>query len=179
MSNVCNSLTLLFFGNILDSINCANISTEVHLLLVLSYMYSIANILKSWPGTLAACCKPSSGAGAVWMEIPLRGRVHTSAMKNGDRLKVILPKSHYTRALRTEQPEERKPEESLCKCNHKSATWSARSRVRSPRTTKFFGHSSLRNLAIMMKIEFSCAYSVLVEPKSLLLWQNALICNHL
>ena len=59
--------------------------------------------------------------------------------ENGDRSNkavpcaFVLPLSHYTRAL--EKPEERKPEESLC-----TIKWSARSRVRSPRTTKFFGH---------------------------------------
>ena len=72
------------------------------------------------PGTLAACCKPSSGAGVVWMDIPLRGWVQTPAMKNGDRLKVLLPLSHYTRAPR--MPEERKTEESLV-----HVMWSARS----------------------------------------------------
>ena len=33
------------------------------------------------PGTLAACCKPSSGAGVVWMVTPLRGWVRFPAMK--------------------------------------------------------------------------------------------------
>ena len=53
-------------------------------------------------GTLAACCKPSSGAGVVW--IP-------PATKNGDRLKVLLLNSYFTRAQI--KPEERKTEESL------------------------------------------------------------------
>ena len=95
----------------------------------------------------------------AWMEIPLRGRVQTLATMNGDRLKVILPKSHYTRALTSRKPEERKPEELFCKCNLWSLQWSARSRVRYPWTTKFFGHSSLC-FAIMLTM--SCAYSVLV-----------------
>ena len=50
---------------------------------------------------VVTCCKTTSGAGAVWMAIPLRGRARLPAMKNGDRLKVILPNSHFTRALRS------------------------------------------------------------------------------
>ena len=49
-------------------------------------------------------------------------------------------------------PEERKPEEPLAE------KWSTRSQVRSPRTTKFFGNSSLAIMMIM-----SCAYSFLDE----------------
>ena len=36
------------------------------------------------------CCKPISGAGVVWMDVTLRGWVRSPAMKNGDRLKVLL-----------------------------------------------------------------------------------------
>ena len=65
---------------------------------------------------LAACCKPSSGAGVVWMEIPLKGWVQLPAMKNGDRLKVILLNSYYTRAHI--KPEECKTEESLAQLSN-------------------------------------------------------------
>ena len=96
--------------------NRQSISTNCHVRWLQIKVIQFATITKIWmqprlsrhmtlPGTLAACCNPSSGAGAVWMEIPLRGWVRTPATKNGDRLKVILPKSHYTRALR---PESRK-----------------------------------------------------------------------
>ena len=72
------------------------------------------------PGMVATCCKPSSGAGVVWMAIPLRGWVQLPAMKNGDCLKVLLPLSNFTRAL--DQPEQRRTEESL-----DTMEWSARS----------------------------------------------------
>ena len=81
------------------------------------------------------------------MEIPLRGRVQTSATKNGDRLKVILPKSHFTRA--PIKPEERKTEESLAQ-----ALCVVERKVAGSILTDaevFSGHSSLRNLAIMME----------------------------
>ena len=58
------------------------------------------------------CCKPGSGAGVVRLAMPLkRGWVRLSAMKNGDRLKVHLPLSNFTRAL--DQPEKCRTEESL------------------------------------------------------------------
>ena len=60
---------------------------------------------------VAMCCEPSSVAGVVWMAIPLRGWVQPPAMKNGDRLKVLLPLSKFTRAL--EQPEQHRTEELL------------------------------------------------------------------
>ena len=59
-------------------------------------------------------------------------------MKNGDATEQLLYQGG-------EMPEERKPEESLC-----TEKWSARLQVRSPWTAKFFRHSSLRKLAIIM-----------------------------
>ena len=63
------------------------------------------------------------------------------------------------------KPVERKPEELLCT---ESKKWSAGLQVRSPWTTKFFGHSLLQNLAIMLKFGVSYAYSVLAEAE----WQS-------
>ena len=68
------------------------------------------NCLKTWvfiPGTLAACCKPSSGAGVVWMNMKHRAGWVTPDHKNGDRSNkavpcaYVLPLSHYTRALKS------------------------------------------------------------------------------
>ena len=69
--------------------------------------------LKVWiiSGTAVTCWKPSSGFCVVWLDIPLRGRVRPSAMKSGDQLKVLLPLSHFTRAL--DQAEWYRTEESL------------------------------------------------------------------
>ena len=89
------------------------------------------------------------------MDIPLRGWVQSSAMKNGDSLKVLLPLSHYTRAPR--MPEERKTEESLA-----HVMWSARSWVWAPPPTKIFlAIFCLRILAITLT-KMSNAFSVLV-----------------
>ena len=44
-------------------------------------------ILKSQPGMLAACCKPSSVAGVVWMDTLLNGPGSKPGHKNGDRFK--------------------------------------------------------------------------------------------
>ena len=71
------------------------------------------------PGMVATCCKPSSGAGVVWMAIPLRGWVQLPAMKNGDCL-MLLPLSNFTGAL--EQPIECRRGELL-----DIMEWSARS----------------------------------------------------
>ena len=64
------------------------------------------------PGTLAVCCKPSSGAGFVWMETTLERLGSTPSHEEwrppqGDPTEQLL----YQGA---EMPEERKPEESLC-----------------------------------------------------------------
>ena len=121
------------------------------------------------PGTLAACCKPSSGAGVVWMDTLLIGPDSNSGQKNGDRIK----ESYQTASLPGRRPAGSRKNASLrsrfasATTNHRGQTWSARSRVRSPRTPKIFlGHSSLRNLAIMTTTS-SCAYSALVASKSL------------
>ena len=78
-------------------------------------------------GTVATC----SGAGVVWMAIPMRGWVQPPAMRNGDCLKVILPLSNFTRAL--EQPEQRRTEELL-----NTVEWSARSWVQAWLPPKIF-----------------------------------------
>ena len=44
-------------------------------------------ILKSQPGMLAACCKPSSVAGVAWMDTLLNGPGSKPGHKNGDRFK--------------------------------------------------------------------------------------------
>ena len=72
-----------------------------------------------------------SGAGVVWMAIPMRGWVQPPAMRNGDCLKVILPLSNFTRTL--EQPEQRRTEELL-----NTVEWSARSWVQASLPPKIF-----------------------------------------
>ena len=91
-------------------------------------------------------CKPSSGAGVVGMDIPLRGWLQPPAMKNGDPLKVLLLLSHFIRAQ--DQPEECKTD---TKCmEHKVASSS------STEDEDFMGHC-LSSIVIMS----ICAYSAL------------------
>ena len=85
------------------------------------------------PGTLAACCKPSSGAGVVWMEITLERLGSPPAMKNGDRLKVILLNSYFTRALN--QPEENARQKSRSSLVERSG---AQGREFEPRSRRSF-----------------------------------------
>ena len=119
------------------------------------------------PGTLAACCKPSSGAGVVWMVIPLRGWVRLPAMKNGDRLKVPLPNSLFTRVQTSRKTEERKPEESLCKCSHKSnvAKLGVQGLGFYPQGHRSF--SAILCFEACNNDDNSCAYSALAVSKSL------------
>ena len=63
------------------------------------------------PGTLAACCKPSSGAGVVWMSSRHRMLVGTlPATKRRPPLGLCatLPLSHFTRALECRKNEARR-----------------------------------------------------------------------
>ena len=104
-------------------------------------------------GTVATCCKPNSGVGVVWMDIPLRGWVQPPAMKNGDRVKVLLPLSNFTRAL--DQPEQRRTEESL-----DTMEWSTRSWVWAPLLSKIFLAIFVFGILAIMFVLCTCAYSV-------------------
>ena len=87
--------------------------------------------LKVWiiSGTAVTRWKPSSGSGVVWLVIPLRGKVRPPAMKSGDQLKVLLPLSHFTRALN--QAEWYRTEESLDTDTEK-VEWTGRKALLAP-----------------------------------------------
>ena len=121
------------------------------------------------PGTLAACCKPSSGAGVGWMDTLLIRPDSNSGQKNGDRIK----ESYQSASLPGRRPAGSRKNASLrsrfasATTNHRGQTWSARSRVRSPRTPKIFRPFFTSESRGNDDINTSCAYSALVASKSL------------
>ena len=104
-----------------------------------------------WPGTLAACCKPSSGAGVVSMDTLLNGPGLKPGHRNGTHFKESYRSTAIPGRRISDQPEKRKTEEPL------AATLECKVVSSSPNGDKdFSGHfSSL--------IAIVSAYSVLVE----------------
>ena len=88
--------------------------------------------VQSKPGTLAACCKPSSGAGVNWMDLAQVLAWRKPGHVNGDRHKV--PERSYHLATTPGRWTSRNNEARRLdrKCNLKP-TWIGRSRVRIPR----------------------------------------------
>ena len=77
------------------------------------------------PGTLAACCKPSSGAGVVWKDTLLNGLGSNPGHKNGDRFKESYHSAAMPGRRISDQQEKCKTEELLAAMKH----WMARLRV--------------------------------------------------
>ena len=91
--------------------------------------------------------------GPVATAIPSRGWVRLPAMKNGDRLKVLLPLSNFTRAL--DQPEECRTEESLDTMER-----CARSSLSATAAVDISGHFFVFKILAIMFVLCECAYSV-------------------
>ena len=75
------------------------------------------------PGTLASCCKPSSGGGVVLMDTLLNGLGSNPGHKNGDHFKESYLSAAIPGRRIFDQPEKRKTDESLAAMKN----WSARS----------------------------------------------------
>ena len=101
------------------------------------------------------------------MAIPLRGWVRPPAMKNGNRLKVLLPLNHFTRALDqlAECRTEESPDTDIGKVERKVLSLS-------PATYEdFSGHSS--SLIAIMFVFCTCGYSLSGVNITIVMWQLA------
>ena len=103
------------------------------------------------PGTLAACCKPSSGAGVVWMDTLLIGLGLSPGHKNGDRVK----ESYQSATLPGRWISRKRTQDRRVACYK---MWSAKLRVRAPPPTKFFWPFFFDCDNVLL---CTCAYSVL------------------
>ena len=109
---------------------------------------------KCWPGMLAACCKPSSGASVVWMDTPLNGPGSYHGHKNGNRFKESYHSLTIPGCWIADQLDKRKTEAPFAATKQ----WSgAQGCEFGPQSRKRFFKTISSSIAMML-INFKCLF---------------------